>query len=112
MTNHPNRAATTIKITAIYRRSMSDGTPLGDETFAAYFEVPRFKTNGVDSFPETIEMLLVNALRKRLHRDAQASHHAAGLAYDPLPPRGRVLAFYTDRRAKALIERFPDPIEF
>lgn len=106
MTNHPSRASETIKVTAIYKHN------IGAHTYAAFFTVPRFKTNGVDCDTPEIEAMLIASLREKLLGEARAFHVAGGMS--PLSakvtPGTRVLAFYTDRRAKALIERFDSPI--
>lgn len=106
MVNHPNRSRPSLKITAIYRQR------IGEETFACYFEVPRFKTNGVETDTPELEALLLRALRERLLSQNRAFHVAGGIPPDEanVPHGTKILAFYTDRRAKALIERFDRPI--
>ena len=106
MVNHPNRSRPTLKIMAIYRHR------IGEETYACYFDVPRFKTNGVDCNTPEIEGLLISAFKTMLLGQNRALHEAGG--FDPdqasVTPGTQILAFYTDRRAKALIERFDRPI--
>lgn len=105
MVNHPNRSRPTLKITAVYRHH------IGEETFACYFDVPRFKTNGVDCDTPEIEAILTRAFRAKLLEQNRALHEAGGFDPDEASVRGTlILAFYTDRRAKALIERFGNPI--
>lgn len=96
-----------MRITAIYRHSV------GGTTFAAYFEIETFRTNGVDCDTPDILARLMGGFRAEVRERAKAFEVAAGANHNHGidPAEGcRVLAFYTDRRAKALMERWDAPI--
>ena len=104
MTNHPNRKRT--KITAIYSHR------IGAETYAAFFDVEHFDTNGCDcDTPEIIERLTAG-LRTALTNTAEGYYGSIGQRLPDINVTAgtKVLAFYTPQRPKAIIERFADPI--
>lgn len=98
----------TMQIIAIYRQSR------GPQTYSAVFQVPAFDTNGKDCDTPEVLAQLMTGLRAEIIAQAETFHRAGGV---PMPSnRSRfleginVLAFYTDRRAKALVERFDAPV--
>lgn len=87
---------------------------VGEDTFAAFYEVPDFPTSGVDcDTPEILELLL-KGFKKRRIEEGMNFHRVGAIKMpettDQFWEGSRILAFYADRRAKALIERFDTPI--
>lgn len=96
-----------MNITAIYKHRLGGGT------FSAHFVVPDFPTSGANCDTPEILSVLIDGLNRRLSEVAKGYHDAACGDAGAAPtshPGTRVLAFYTDKRAKALVERFENPI--
>ena len=76
------------------------------------FSVRDFPTSGVNCDTPEIRGLLMECLREKLSEMQVAYHRIGGIPLDWRSPlQGQVLAFYCDKRPKALIQCFDDPIE-